>query len=627
MGWETSQGPKMFIVGGEIFRKPQELANILQKFYKQKVEKLLVGLEKGGRDPLNLLNLAMERWEESHNISTFTLKEVTGLETLDFIRKLGNSTAMGQEGLDAMTLKVAAGHLVTPLTHIINVSIRTSQFANKWKVSRIIPILKSKESSRSDPSSYRPVALLPVTSKLVERAIQTQLQKHMEKEHLLNRNNHAYRRNLSTSSAIMQLVDSLYEATDRNLISQLMALDQSSAFDCVCPKILIRKLEKYGCSPGVRRWMESYMSFRTQYTNVGRHDSEMVAVHRGVPQGSIVGPLLYIIYTNEISEAIKDENCSEEAHEDRTRLFGNNCDQCGTIITYADDLTYHIASEHRERNQIKMDRNLKRLQQFLNDNDLVINIGKTAILECMIKQKKGRNKGEPPQLVVQLPAGNDSTAIPPHPPGQKVIREGKELRILGVNIQQNMGWQSHLEKGRKAVLPAARKQFGALQQLGRMMPESSRKLLAEGLIMSKLSYVITQWGGATDNYILTVQRLQNKVMRWITRSGRRTKIKNLLEETGWMSIQEQIRMQSLTQMWKILRLSRPEIYTGRMNITDENYIITKVTRLQFTEHSYLYRTSKDWNLLPDELRETMTLPTFKRNLRKWTMEKRNAEPD
>ena len=299
------------------------------------------------------------------------------------------------------------------------------KFANKWKVSRIIPLLKSKESSRSDPASYRPVALIPVTSKLVERAIQTQLQKHMEKEHLFNKNSHAYRRNLSTSTAIMQLVDRMYEATDQNLISQIMALDQSSAFDCVCPKILVKKLKRYGCSPGVRRWIESYMSYRTQYTNVGRHDSDMVAVHRGVPQGSIVGPLLYIIYTNEMSEAIKDDECNDEAHDDKTRLFGNNCEKCGTVITYADDLTYHIASEHRERNKRKIDRNLQKLQQFLNDNDLVINIGKTAILECMIKQKKGRYRGEPPQLIVQLanPEGNDPPPIPPPllPPRQKLI--------------------------------------------------------------------------------------------------------------------------------------------------------------------------------------------------------------
>ena len=190
-----------------------------------------------------------------------------------------------------------------------------------------------------------------------------------------------------------------------------------------------------------------------------------------------------------------------------------------------------------------------------------------------------------------------------------------------------MGWFSHLEKGRKAVLPAARKQFGALQQLGRMMPRSSRKLLAEGLVMSKLSYIISQWGGATDNHILTVQILQNRVMRWITESGRRTRRKNLLEETGWMSIQEQIRMQSLTQMWKILRMSRPEIYMGRMNILDDQIITTKETRLQFTEHSFLYRTSRDWNLLPAELRETMNLPTFKRKLRRWTIERRSVEPD
>ena len=178
------------------------------------------------------------------------------------------------------------------------------------------------EHSRTYPASYCPVALLPVTSKLVEHAIQMQLQKHMEKKQLFNRNSHAYRGNLSTSTAMMQLVDRMYEATDDNLISQLMALDQSSGFDCMSLTLLLRKLKIYGCSPSTRRWIECYMSFRTQCTNVGRHNSDMVAVNKGVPQGLILGPLLYIIYTNEMSEAIKDSECIDEAHDDKSRLLG-----------------------------------------------------------------------------------------------------------------------------------------------------------------------------------------------------------------------------------------------------------------------------------------------------------------
>ena len=278
---------------------------------------------------------------------------------MNFVNKLGNSTAFGQDGLDGLIMKVAICHSSeTYLTHIVNMSIRTNKFASKWKLSRLIPILKSKEANRLSPSSYRPIALLPVVSKIVEWTVQTQLQEHMEKNHLLNTNGHAYRRDLSTSTAIMQLTERLYEAMDANLISQMLALDQSAAFDCVSHQILIEKLKLYGCSEDTIKWMQSYLGHRTQYTNIGRQNSTMVAVDRGVPQGSILGPLLYLLFTNEISKVIRSQNCTDETHLNNTQLFGQNCNQCGEIVMYADDITYLIASKHRTRNQDKINENL-----------------------------------------------------------------------------------------------------------------------------------------------------------------------------------------------------------------------------------------------------------------------------
>ena len=205
---------------------------------------------------------------------------------------------MQYSAVQCSTLKIAVDELKDPLTYIINTSIRTTTFASKWKISRIIPLLKSKQHSPLDPASLRPVALLPVVSKLVERTVQTQLQRHMETAGILNQNSHAYRANLSTATAMLQVTENLYRATDENLIAQLLAIDQSSAFDCVHHGILIRKLEKYGCSSNTLKWITSYLSHRSQFINVGRHNSRMEATPRGVPQGSILGPLLFLAFTN-----------------------------------------------------------------------------------------------------------------------------------------------------------------------------------------------------------------------------------------------------------------------------------------------------------------------------------------
>ena len=178
-----------------------------------------------------------------------------------------------------------------------------------------------------------------------------------------------------------------------------------------------------------------------------------------------------MIFTNEIPEALDIVNCPQvELHNNNRRLFGNKCNSCGKIVTYVDDITLVVANKSRTNNQLKLNINLARLEAFLSSNELVVNVDKTAIQEAMIKQKKGRTKGDPPHLIVEDPKS----------PGNLIkIADSKELRLLGANFQPNMNWQSHLVTGKKAVFPQIRKQLGALKQMGDQLPQQSRKALAD----------------------------------------------------------------------------------------------------------------------------------------------------
>ena len=223
--------------------------------------------------------------------------------------------------------------------------------------------------------------------------------------------------------------------------------------------------------------------------------------------------------------------------------------------------------------------------------------------------------GEPPHLRVEVKPGET-----------KIISDSQEVRILGANLQQNLSWQAHLEKGKKAVLPAVRKQFGAIQQIRRFLNKSSRKLLAERLLMSKMLYLISQWGGATANYVLKAQRLQNRIARWITGS-RRTKISSLLKKLDWLSISELTTTHSLTQLWKVIHMGRPEMISERITLNDDFTILIREPKLQFTQAGFLWRTTKVWNTLPHEIRTLKNLPNFKKKIKKWVKELRNTEPD
>ena len=140
-------------------------------------------------------------------IPVFNFREITTLEAAKLISKLGSTTSSGHDEVDAMMVKIVAEHLVQPVKHLVNVSLMKNQFANRWKLSKIVPLLKGKKLNRLEPASYRPVALLPTLSKIVERAAQLQLLQFLENTGQLNSNAHAYRTGLSTTTTLMQITN------------------------------------------------------------------------------------------------------------------------------------------------------------------------------------------------------------------------------------------------------------------------------------------------------------------------------------------------------------------------------------------------------------------------------------
>ena len=560
----------------------------------------------------------MSSWLGRVNLPEFQISEISVLETRELIKGLGSSKSYGRDELDAFSLKIGIDYLAPLICDMINISVRKQLYIAKWKQARIIPLLKSAEASRMEVSSYRPISLLPVVSKLVERHIQQQLLRHMEKNNLFHPNGHAYRPSLSTNTAMMQLLDNIYCSTDDNKMTSLMALDMSSAFDCVNHAILLEKLAMYRCSKETLQWMHEYLSFRSQVVQIGRHCSISQSTNRGVPQGSILGPLLFLIYTNEIPDTVKNSNCQHSSHENRTRLFSQNCLECGIIVQFADDLTLSISNKLRTSNQLKLNINLDRLEKFLANNELQVNASKTKILEMMIKQKKGKTLGSPPHLIVP----------DPKKPGEMVrIEDSRDFRILGANLQQNITWRQHLESGTKSTLPSIRRQIGALKQLGGQIPEHTRKTLAEGLILSKFTYLISQWGGATQNLITAAQRVQNRAARWVTSSSKRTKVSKLLKDTGWLSISELAIYHTLLQLWKILRLGKPDAMYTEFTLTVDLLVNTTVPRLQFTMDGFRWRSTTTWNTLPKEIRCINKLPVFKKAVKSWIKSRRQEEPD
>ena len=619
LGKKRDLGPRTFFSNGRFIRKPKELANEQLNFYERKMNKIMLKMRTmtgNFQDPIRRLEQALERWEGRHLISEFKFKEINALETSRMVAKLGNTTSHGHDKIDAMFVKLILPAILNPLTHLINSSLREKVFANKWRISVIHPLLKGNDLDRMNPESYRPVCSLSTISKLVERTVQIQMLNYLEQTRQLNMSAHTYRRGLSTTTTLSEICDSLYSAAEHREISSVMTMDQTSAFNCINHDILLKKMKTYNMDQNVIDWTENYLKYRTEMVMVGGAESRMLPVLRGVPQGSVLGPLLYAIYVNEITLVARDPNCQDAMHLDNSTLFGKQCSKCGSITVYADDSTYCISSKSRERNQENISRILDGMNVFLRENELVLNQSKTTIVECMLSQRRIRNPGPPPRLLVTDDQGN-----------MKDIIDIGRVRILGMNLSANLTWISHLETGPKALLPAVRRQLGALQHLRKFIPSGCRKLLANTLLMSKLIYLMPVWGGATPNHISKVQIVQNKIARWVTGMRRKTRINELLQACDWMSIHNMIRFHSTLMIWKMIQTDKPGHLSAKLNIRDDNLINITEPRLQFTGRSLINRGAVTWNDLPADIRSIVNCGAFKRRLKKWIREEETREPD
>ena len=352
-------------------------------------------------NPLGILEAAMARWKKRDQRPSFKLQHVNLNTTVNIIKNMNNGTAFGHDCINPMAIKLACTSLYKPINFITNLSISSGKFANRWKLAKVLPLYKGENKDKTDPDSYRLISLLPVLSKIVGKSVQLQTMDYMERTKQWNGVNHAYKKSYSTTTTLLQISDKITEACDKNEIAIAMGIDQSCAFDCVDHTSLCDKMRLYNYDKDTIKWMMSYLEARTQYVAIGAHISIMKPVAIGVPQGSVLGPLMFTLYINELSDIVNNYGtCEDDSHAENEKLFNRNCNKCGSVPGYADDTTFITSSGSRQTNQLDIIEKFNRIKKFLNVNKLTVNSTKTTLIEVMTRQKRARLEGNPPQIQV-----------------------------------------------------------------------------------------------------------------------------------------------------------------------------------------------------------------------------------
>ena len=323
LNWNNSGPPSQLFHLGRIVNAPASIASTMNSFFIDKVTLLRNQIPVNNTDPLAKLRETMNTRE-----CFMKFKSVKPEEVHDIIKGLKNSKSTGIDYIETEIIKLVSKEILPAVTHIVNLSLSQSTFPSIWKHSKVIPLLKKGDPL--SPKNYRPVALLPILSKVLEKVVFLQLVEYLDSNKLLSPNHHGSRHSHNTATALIQMYDQWIEEMEEGKLVGVMMIDLSAAFDMVDHQLLLKKLSLFGLKEEVVDWMESYLGDRKQSVFIDGCLSPPLSVEHGVPQGSILGPLLYIIFTNDISNLFHN-------HPISVKEPLPCCPPCGSTVCYVDD--------------------------------------------------------------------------------------------------------------------------------------------------------------------------------------------------------------------------------------------------------------------------------------------------
>ena len=375
------------------------------------------------------------------------------------------------------------------------------------------------------------------------------------------------------------MYDRWTRAAGSSQVSGVVLLDLSAAFDLVDPEILIQKLRIYGVEDEFLCWIKSYLTFRYQAVWMDHILSEFLHSEIGVPQGSNLGPLLFLIYFNDLPFTLE-----------------------GHIDSYADDTTMTVTGNTVEEIGEKLTEDCRRVSDWMRCNKLKLNPDKTHILTVGTEQKL-RTLSQTVQVTMD-----------------GILLQEDQSRsefLLGCHIESGLKWTQHI----KYLLAKLRKRLVALAHLKYIAPFPVRKTIAVGVFNSVLTYCLPLFGGCGPTHIKEIQVLQNKAAQIVSHSPPRASRAPMYRKLDWLTVNQLITFHSLITIFKIRKSGEPE-YLSSFLSNDSRYgkIMFEKIHLKVATRSFVFRGSECWNLLPHTMRNCQKIGQFKPKLRKWIKE-------
>ena len=411
--------------------------------------------------------------------SRFIFQRTSPRDIFNILKSLKRKKSSGYDEIPASLIIDGAGVLCEPLSYMINRSLDNSLFPESEKCAKITPIYKSGE--RSEMDNYRPISVLPVLSKVIERVVYKHLYDYLWKSHLLTDNQFGFRRGSSTEHAVTFLTDSIRMNIDKGYLTGAVFIDLRKAFDTVDHARLLSKLPAYGIIGKELRWLESYLFNRKHFVVFDRIRSDVKSINCGVPQGSILGPILFSLLINDIG--LQLEKCS--------------------VILYADDTVIFASGKNSAVVAEKLNHDLVTLGNFFNDNSLVVNFKQSKTEFLLFGSNKRLSRNNTVNITMN---------------GEKIC-ETESYKYLGMTLDKNLNLQSHVHNIHKKV--ASR-----IKLLGRIRIDITpvvAETIYKVMILPILLYCSNMKISIPDSQKLKIEKVQHRALKIINgRHGRIT---------------------------------------------------------------------------------------------------------